>query len=481
MNLAPRTALLLVALLTAPGAGPAFAAPPQGARVTSRPTQVVELAARAPGAHVTFEELDALVLSRHAQSRLGRETRLFLLKLRVVESIGRELGVQPSAEEVQAMLDDIERGVRQEGAARDIDEYLELQGVSKEEFLSSLRAAVLQTKLARLGLGIPAGEPITAEQQEMWLEARIQERGLEELPPPWESGPMLRCGDVTIERAEFLPYLRERLPDEDLRGMMMDVLRRKRLEARMPDLDPGTLSAAVQEELQRRRVEVQQDPKYKGLPYEQLLQSQGVLVESWDRDPSVAVAALSQLWMRRTYQTEDLRAAYENERAWFDAQFGEALEAHVLFLHATDRPNELVPLDHEAAEDQLLEVARGIRSFEDFQLAVELRSQDRASRDRKGYLGWVTRTGTSGPSPAREAIFEALDSGAYKPTLPADSPQRLVGPVRTERGVLLLWIGQRRPRPTWDEMIVHVHRTLRQRFIDEAVDPAQVITYLDEE
>jgi hypothetical protein len=430
---------------------------------------------------VTFDELDELVLTRHAQSRLGRETRLFLLKLRVVESVGRELGVEVSAEEVQSMLDDIERGVRQEGVARGMDEYLAQQGVSKPEFMASLRAAVLQTKLARLGLGIPEGEPITAEQQEMWLEARIQERGLEELPAPWEDGLMLRCADVTIRREEFIPYLRERLPDEDVRAMLLDLLRRKRIQARMPDLDPEALKAAVEEELHRRRVEVQQDPKYKGLPYDQLLQSQGVLVESWDRDPSVVVAALSQVWMRRTFKAEDLRAAYENERAWFDAQFGEALEAHVLFLHATDRPNELIPLDHEAAEEKLLEVARGIRSFADFQLAVELHSQDRASRERKGYLGWVTRTGTSGPSPARAALFEALDGGAYKPTLPADSPQRLIGPVRTERGVLLLWIGQRRPRPTWDEMIVHVHRTLRQRFIDESVDPAQVITYLDGE
>lgn len=443
--------------------------------------QVVELAARCQGAHVTFDELDDMVLTRHVQSRVGRETRLFLLKLRVVESVGRELGVQATVEEVQAMLEDIERGIRQEGAARDMDEYLAQKGVSKEEFLASLRAAVLQTKLARLGLGIPAGEPITAEQQELWLEARIQERGLEELPAPWEGGTMLRCGDVTIEREQFVPYLRERLPEEDVRGMLLDALRAKRLAARMPDLDPEVTRVAVEEELQRRRVEVQQDPRYKGVPYEQLLQSEGVLLERWPEDPSVVVAALSHLWMRRTYQAEDLRAAYENERDWFDAQFGEALEAHVLFLHASDRPNELIPLDHEAAEKQLLEVASGIRSFEDFQLAVELRSQDRASRERKGYLGWVTRTGTSGPSPARGALFEALDSGAYKPTLPADSPQRLVGPVRTERGVLLLWVGQRRPRPTWDEMVVHVHRTLRQRFIDEAVDPAQVLMYLDEE
>ena len=33
--------------------------------------------------------------------------------------------------------------------------------------------------------------------------------------------------------------------------------------------------------------------------------------------------------------------------AFFDAQFGEALEASVIFLRATDRPNELIPRSHE--------------------------------------------------------------------------------------------------------------------------------------
>ena len=466
---------LLLSLAVLPLAGPAARAQVPGqAPVAAEP---IELAARYKDAHVTFEELDELVLMRHAESKLGRETRLFLLKMRVIQAIGRELGVAPTQAEIQTMLDDIEKGVQQEGAARDIDEYLELQGVSKGEFLESLRMAVLQNKLARIGLGIPEGQPVTAEQQELWLSSAIQERGLEEPPAPWSDGVVLRNGDVVLTKDEFIPYLRDRLEPEERKQLLHDLLRVKRMKARMPDLDPAALDAAVQEEIQRRKVEVSQDPRYKGLSYEQLLQSQGVLIDSWPRDPNIVMAALSQLWVRRKYTAEGLREVYETERPYFDAQFGEALEAYVLFLNASERPNEFIPRTFSAAEKELAELAAGIEDFARFQQAVELVSQDRASRERKGYLGWVTRTGTSGPSPARAALFEALDSGRYKPTLPSDSTDRLVGPVRTDRGVLLLWIGQRRPKPSWNEMIVYVHKTLRQRFVDEAIEPAEVLTY----
>lgn len=446
-----------------------------------RPDQApIELAARYKEAYVKFPELDELILSRHAESKLGRETRLFMLKLRAVDSIGRELGIAAEAGEIQAMLASIERDVVASGAASDMEDYLRQQGVSREEFMESLRLAVLQTKLSRRGLGIPEDQPITAEQQEMWLSDQITQRGLEEFPAPWEDGVVLRNADVEVRRDEFITFLRKRMDPGDVRECLIELLRVKRMRARMPDIDPGALAEAIDSELENRRIEVQSDSKYKGISYEQLLTSQGIIFSRWRDDPNIVEAALSRLWVRRSYDEEAMREVYENERAYFDGEYGEALEASVIFRRATTFPNELIPRDYEKAEAELAELAGNITSLADFQAAVELHSEDANSRKRQGYLGWVTRSGSSGPSPAREAIFSALDSGTYKPSDPANSKTRLVGPVRTSAGVLLLWIGQRRPKPSWNSMIVYVHKTLRQRFVDEAIDPKQVITYLDE-
>lgn len=457
--------------------------PPQSVTSAQQQQQAqapIELAARFQDAYVLFEELDELVLARFSESKLGRETRLFMLKLRAVDSIGRELGVAASPEEVQKMLKSIESDIKTSGAASGLDEYLVQQGVSREEFLESLRLAVLQTKLSRRGLGIPPDQPITAEQQEMWLTDQITQRGLEEFPAPWDDGIVLRNADVEIRRDEFIPFLRKRMDPADVLDCLHEILRVKRMRARMPDVDPETLREAIDAEIENRRVEVQSDAKYKGISYEQLLSSQGIIFSKWRDDPNVEQSALARLWVRRSYDEEGLRGVYESERDFYDGEFGEALEASVLFLRAAQFPNELIPLDYAAAEAKIVEIAGGVKSSVEFQAAVELHSDDSASRKRKGYLGWVTRSGATGPSPARSAIFAALDQGDYKPTDPADSTTRLVGPVRTSAGVLLLWIGQRRPKPSWNEMIVYVHRTLRQKFIDEAIDVDQVITYLDD-
>lgn len=433
-------------------------------------------AARYQGDTVSFAELDSLLLGRHALSKTGRETLLFLLKLRVIDALATERGVSASPGDIQALLDEIETGVVSAGEARNLDEYLTREGVDRAEFEESLRLSVLQRELARRDLGIPPGGEVSGEQQEVWLEAQISERGLVEEEAPWSGGLVLSCGDITLTRDEFLAYLRTRLDRGEVREALLDLLRVKRMRARMPDLNEEAFARAVQEEIQGRRNEVMSDPQYQGIPYEQLLESQGILWATWPEDPAVQQAALARLWVERKYDEEALRQVYEDEREFFDERYGEAVEAWVIYLRGAEFGNELVRSFAEA-EELLAAVRAAVTSKADFLQRVQLISEDKASREREGYLGWITRP--TRPSPTREALFGALDSGRFKPAAPENALSRLVGPVRTQSGALLLWLGGRRPAPAWSSMVVHVARELRQRFIDDSVDARAVETYLD--
>lgn len=437
-------------------------------------------AARQGELQVSFAELDRLVLGRHALSKDGKDTLAHLLKLRVVDAVARDRGVVATPAEVDAMRDEIEQGVVQHGRARDLEEWLTREGVDRAEFEDSVRLAVLQQKLARQDLGMPAGQPITGEQQEVWLAGQIDERHLEELPPPWSGGVVLRCEGVTLGRDEFVSYVRRHLPPEQVREALVDLLRTRRMRLRMPDLTDAALQRAVQEEIQGRKNEVMADPQYKGIGYEQLLAAQGILWDLWPEDPAIVQAALARLWVERKYDAEGLRRVYEDERALFDERHGEAVEAWVIFLRATDddHANELLR-SYGEAERMLGEVREAVRSKADFQQRVTFLSEDKTSREQGGLLGWITRPNR--PSPTREAIFDALDSGAYKPGAPENDLSRLLGPVRTQPGVLLLWLGNRRPAPAWPSMMVYVARELRARFADESLDPHTVETYLDVE
>jgi hypothetical protein len=77
------------------------------------------------------------------------------------------------------------------------------------------------------------------------------------------------------------------------------------------------------------------------------------------------------------------------------------------------------------------------------------------------------------PAPIREAVF----------TGPRDDAEHCAGPVRlyNPSGAALVWVGERRPAPGWDEMRARVHNELRRRFLDECLTQKDVVTYLDSE
>jgi len=132
----------------------------------------------------------------------------------------------------------------------------------------------------------------------------------------------------------------------------------------MPDLAPEKLEKAVQEEVQRRRDEARLDPNNKGVPLDQLLGAQGILVERIGDDPAVRISALSKLWVERSYGAEDLKQMYETERELFDGLFGPAQEVALLFLRAAKYKNDLNPRTYEEAEKELAAFAQRARSRE---------------------------------------------------------------------------------------------------------------------
>ncbi len=333
LRLAPLLRPLIVVLLCAPAL--AVNARPAAPQDSQGPATLV-WAARLGETTVSFEELDRLLLGRHALSKEGRATMLYLLKLRVIEFLAREGGVAAAPAEIQALMEEVESGVVAAGKAASLADYLRREGIEAAEFEESIRLSVLQRELTRRALGIPVGEPVSGEQQEVWLESRISELGLEEFDAPWDGGLVLRCADVTLGRDEFLAYLRTRLDPANVREALVDLLRVKRMRARMPDLSAEAFARSIEEEIQGRRNEVTSDPQYQGIPYEQLLESQGILFATWPEDPALQQAALARTWVERKYDEEALRRVYEDERELFDSRYGEAIEAWVIFLRAAE-------------------------------------------------------------------------------------------------------------------------------------------------
>ncbi|MFN0242329.1 MAG: peptidylprolyl isomerase [Planctomycetota bacterium] len=432
-----------------------------------------EVAARGGDTLLLWKELDPVFLGRRAMSRDGRAALRHMTEARLLDASAKEFGLAVPESAVDARWKELDRQIQSSGDKEGITGYLRRGRLTRESFLAFLRLAIVQETLTRRALGLPDSAPVTGEQQELWMEETLRERGYVELPPPWKDGVAARTSDFEIKNDEYVRYLRQRLPEEVLREDCYQVLLARRMHARMPDLAPEKLERYVAEEIQRRREEANADPRYNGVPYDRLIATQGILADWLPKDPAVNIAALARAWVDRSYPPDALRRVYADERELFDAQFGDALDTYIIHLRAAGLPNELSPRSFRDAETQLARWKQEIKSLPDFQRRAKESSEDAATRESGGSLGFVTPGSTRVPKEVRAAVADALRRDALPPEGMA------VGPLQLPTGVVLLWLGQKHAGGSWETMEKHVHRELRKRFVDEVLPKSSLTTYLE--
>ncbi len=499
-------ALVWIALLALQTTPPAAGAPkppakPPAAPLVSLAPLAADEAARAGETSLSFAELDELLIARRSQGVEGREVLKHLLDTKVLGKLAAESRLEITPAELDAKVKEFEAEIVKSGQAASLKQFLEQSGVAMDVFRDHLRLSMVQETLARRALGTPASEKLNGEKQEMWLAQVQQQRGAQMPPPPWADGIAARCGDLEVKTKDYLEYLHLLLPPDNVREDCFQLLLQKRARARMPDLAPEALDKALEAELGRRRHDFALDPKHGGMSYEQVMAAQGLQAAYLKQDPAVVIAALANVWVDRTNADAALRAAsanerekraagspaeresfdranadaglravYTKEREYFDGRFGEAIDARMIFLRASELPNQLIPRDFNAAEKELSGWKSSCKTVDEFETLALKHSEENVTREQGGRIGFITRADERLPKEVREALFNAR---------PAAEGSAVAGPVRLPGGSCLLWVGLRRPAPGWEEMSANVHREMRKRFLDEVLKRETVRTYLD--
>ncbi|MFT5199419.1 MAG: hypothetical protein ACI87O_002088 [Planctomycetota bacterium] len=448
------------------------ASPPQASESEQVPRLGVELAAIAQGAQLTFAELDQLLLRRNGLTPVGRAALREIIDLKVLGHLAKERGVVVSQSQLNRRWSQIEREVVASGEAGNMAEFLESKGVNRETFRQYLELSLIQESLTLKALGLPEGSEINAEKQQLWLESEMEALGYEEMPAFWEGGLVCTLGPITVTTAEFGQHLRDQLEVKDIRQACYEALLLKKIRARFPDLAPSAEAQAIEGEIHQRRQDVEANPRYEGVKYEELLQAQGISPKSLQMDPALRSAALSRLWVARTCDDACLREFYAAERENFDGHFGEGVETFAILLKAAQVKNEMNPRTFEEAENTLEELRGDIKGLEDFKRIAGVRTDDVNARAAGGLIGWVRRR-TAGVDPAiRQAVCDGLDA------TPGQVQGTIIGPVRVQGGVVMICLGLRAPAPTWEIMSINVQRELRRRFMVEQLPPTELECWL---
>jgi len=434
-----------------------------------------EVAARSGDSRIQWKDLDPVIRSRRFLSKDGRDALKHLAQSMVLERLQKERGIEIPDAVVEKRFQELDEQVRASGDKAGIAGMMKKARLSPVEFRRFLRLSFVQETLTRRALGLDDQAEVKGDQQELWMEEAMRDRGYQELPPPWKDGVVARCSDFSIDADEFARCLRRRLPPQDLHEDCYQVLLLRKILARMPDLAPKKLDQAIDEEIARRKEEAAADARNKGIPWEKLVAAQGNVLDTIRDDPAIRIAALARLWVDTASGPEGLKRAYEADRAHFDGQYGAAIETSMLYLRGAQFKNDLNPRTFREAEAALADAAKSIHGFDDFQRLARERSEDAGTRVNGGMLGFVGAGSDRVPAEIRDAVTKALagppdDSGGRDPA------RCLVGPVRLPTGAALLWLGERRPTPTWDTMSQHVHRELRKKFLDETLPRTSVAT-----
>jgi len=422
----------------------------------------------------TFAEYDRVVLERYAMSQDGRAVLKHLVAARMVEELARERKLEITEAEVEQRYADLDAKVRQSGSAGGIAEEIRRNRLEPAFFKRMLRLSIAQARLASEALGLPAGREATGEQQEMWIEQVIEARGLEAPPPPWEAS-VARCGPVVITPAEYAQALRRELPIDGLRETCYQLVLLARLERGLAaaQTPQGEIEVAIQRELARREAEVASNPRYKGVSFAELSKAQGMDPARLGLDPAVRIAAMATLWIDRERGEDGLRAEYESRRAHYEGLFGEGVHLRLMYLSSGRFPSDPKKNGVQQAHAELERIVRGVASEEQFAEKAALANEDEALRKARGELGVSARNDPRLSEELRAAIWREVDA---KP----EAAERLVGPFELPAGAAVVWVGAKRPSPSWDGgMRTHVHRELRRALIEELVPSGTLRTFLD--
>jgi PPIC-type PPIASE domain len=443
--------------------GPTKQTPPGTAWTSAGPAYAGKLS-------IAWAELDQLLLDRYALAPEGERGVLFLARGRLLDRLADEAGVGVSAQELRAEIASIESRLAAEKRG-DLTAQLTESGITRATFEQTLRRSMLQERLARRALGIPADRPVPTESQELWLDAEITKRGVERFPRPFPKEGLACVGeDLWIGPTELSEVLRAQVAAETQREALAQLLLLKALEQRLAQRPAAELEAAIDAELASRRSEAAADPAYRGVPFEDLLAARGRDLVSLRRDPALRVAALATYVVGIEVPEDQLERVYRADQERFDGRLGAAVQGRVLFLAAGGAPGG--PLrTFEAARAEMALLSERAASEPAFAALAKERSEDLLTRPRGGDLGFITRAQEGVLPEVRDALFSAAQRGH----------RGLLGPLDLPGGLALLWVGDLRPTPSFAELRPRLRQEL-ERHLLEGLLPAEAIhTYVDAE
>lgn len=451
------TPALTALLLALPSAPPAPPAPPQGdGPPAARPLAHYHRDGQRHTVTAGDVALEMAFDQRHRDE--GRAACEHLVATTLVRRAAAKAGIWPSPERVQELWRQLQQQLRAQG--RDPQDVPVIRNSGLERFLDDLAVQLAHEALVRRQLGLGADEPVGGDMLQLWVVEARRAVPVVDDPDQLPVGTAVRVDGQAVPLLE-LGMLLLRMSDSGERDRFVrQVVVLQCIEAEARALGIEVTPEDLEHEIAARRLQAERDPRFRGMTFAQLLQSQGLSVD-WLRHSRVFRAQLLQKKLAAVrHPREELLLEIARDREAVLARAGARRRLGLIFLRALDEPNPLVPRDFAAARAHLEEVRARLLT-EEFDTVARIESEHAGSKGRGGDLGWLQR--------ASDALPPAVMAAAF-----AQEPGQVAGPLDGPDGCYLVKVLDVEPEPTDDELVVRLREQAVERRNREILAEARI-------
>jgi hypothetical protein len=346
--------------------------------------------------------------------------------------------LMPTDEEVRKFWADLQAQLR--AAGKKPEEFAAVRNTGETEWLRYLAIQMAQERLVRAELELDPKEQVSGDMLRLWQQEARKKATIEIDPDVLPIGTAAVIDGETIPMVELGTLLLRTSEEDERRKFITQFVYLRSIDAFAKEQGVEPSLRDIETAITERAKEAARDPRFHGLPFEQVLKTTtGMTLAGLKQSRVFRAKVLLEQLSEKLYPDATLRQDLEHDRQAILERVGPRRRISMIFVRAIDEPNALIPYDFPAAIKKLGEVKTRLQK-DDFDIVARIESQEPMSKAQGGDLGWHTRKSPRLPESVLKTAF-------------ALAPNEVSEPVQDKDGCFLVKVTDVEPELTDDKLI----------------------------
>lgn len=420
------------------------------------------LAARFTGGGVTWKDFHLEIARRYRGRDFAKSALNNLIETRIVGIESRKRGLRPDKLAVEARFQQIQRQLAQ--TKKKLSDLLKARHMTRDEFHQVVELSINTEALVRQDLGLEPGTQPDPRKIKLWMSEKKKEMGvvtdLIKLPP--DVCARIKDKDIPLDRlGESMARI---LDPKDKKRILREMVAYRLLQRKGKELAIELKPGDIEAQLERRRRDFESRPQLaqQGLKMEDLLRAQGRTIQDLVRGEVFRTNILIQKIGDKLYPMSRIEADSVQRRDYWRDRVGPSRRVLRLWVQGPPRRTRA------DAEVLLGGIAKQIQSQQAFQALARKFSEDTASKQLAGDIGYLHRVQARFPIPLLAAAFDR-PIGAFSPKI-----------IEESGGFSLVYVTQEKPGPKGKELWEAIRRFQMTELLAKMIEKNHLLYHLED-